>query len=514
MIIKKFKIYLEYIYILALGAITSFSLPPYNYWIINFLTLSLLITVLFKNKNKNLKEFFFYGYLFGFGYFVSNLYWIPLSLVHDDNFKFLIPFAIILIPAFISLFYGFSFFIFKLFLNTKSIFINVIIFSLILGFFEYLRGTIFSGFPWNLFAHTFSQNIEFIQIISIIGIYSFNTLCIALFSILSIFYFKRKKIDYVGFSLILIITLSIYIYGNLRIKNFNNLESETLPSKIIILSTKISIERFYNNLDNEQILKELINISDPKQDEKSIFIWPEGVIPNINLASLKNEYDYLFQKSFSDNHKIILGINDEEIQNGKPNFYNSLSIIDNNADLKYKYYKNRLVPFGEFLPFENALSKIGIKTLTNNYQSYSSSSDRKIYTLNKSIKILPLICYEIIYSGEISKNNNYDFIVNISEDGWFGGSIGPYQHFAHSIFRSVEYGKYTLRSANNGISAIVDPTGLIVDKLNINDEGIISIIEARNLGGTFFSTYGNKIYFLVILLFIFLIFSFNKLKDE
>ena len=94
----------------------------------------------------------------------------------------------------------------------------------------------------------------------------------------------------------------------------------------------------------------------------------------------------------------------------------------------------------KFLPLENILSKIGFKVLTNNYQSYSAGSERILFNFRSNIKILPLICYEIIYSGKLSKDNNYDFIVNISEDGWFGNSIGPYQHFTHSIFRSIETG--------------------------------------------------------------------------
>ena len=280
------------------------------------------------------------------------------------------------------------------------------------------------------------------------------------------------------------------------------------------MSTNIPIERFYSNVDGEEVLLKLIDLSNPIKNEDTIFIWPEGVIPNINLSSLKNQYDYLLKKSFSEKHTIIFGVNNDEIKNETQKFYNSFSVIDNNANIKYKYYKNKLVPFGEFLPLENIFSKIGLKTITNNYQSYSSGTERKIYKYDNNIKILPLICFEIIYSGSLSNKNDYNFIVNISEDGWFGNSIGPHQHFAHSIFRSVEYGKYTLRSANNGISAIIDPVGSIVDKLNINKEGIISIKEVANIEKTLFSTYGNKIYIFIILLYIFLIFSFKKLENE
>ena len=131
-----------------------------------------------------------------------------------------------------------------------------------------------------------------------------------------------------------------------------------------------------------------------------------------------------------------------------------------------------------------------------------------------SIKILPLICYEIIYSGKIFKNSNFDLIVNISEDGWFGKSIGPKQHFAHSIFRSVESGKYLLRSANNGIAAIVNPLGIVEQKVEYGDSGYIDFKKAKKIQPTLFSKYGNKIFITLILLYIFMIFSFNRFKNE
>ena len=131
-----------------------------------------------------------------------------------------------------------------------------------------------------------------------------------------------------------------------------------------------------------------------------------------------------------------------------------------------------------------------------------------------SLTILPLICYEIIYSGKIFNNPGFDLIVNISEDGWFGKSIGPKQHFAHSIFRAVESGKYLLRSANNGIAAIVNPVGIVEQKVEYGKSGYIDFKEAKTIQPTFFSKYGNKIFIILILLYIFIIFSFNRLKNE
>ena len=127
---------------------------------------------------------------------------------------------------------------------------------------------------------------------------------------------------------------------------------------------------------------------------------------------------------------------------------------------------------------------------------------------------MPLICYEIIYSGKLFTNSNFDYIVNISEDGWFGKSIGPEQHLTHSIFRAIESGKYVLRSANNGTSAIINPLGVIEQKVDVNKSGYIDLSETRKIEPTLFAKFGNKIFGFIILLYIFLIFSFKKLRNE
>ena len=174
--------------------------------------------------------------------------------------------------------------------------------------------------------------------------------------------------------------ISFYVFGFFKIKNFNNIENQILSNKIKIISTNIPIERFYLNIDDEEILIRLIDLSNPDLEENTIFIWPEGVIPNnTSLEDLRNEYNYVFEKSFSKNHNIILGINDKETLNGFDKYYNSLSVIDHKTNILYKYYKNKLVPFGEFLPLENLLSKLGLKSLTNNYQSYSAGKKENYF---------------------------------------------------------------------------------------------------------------------------------------
>ena len=130
-------------------------------------------------------------------------------------------------------------------------------------------------------------------------------------------------------------------------------------------------------------------------------------------------------------------------------------------------------------------------------------------------KLLPLICYEIIYTGQINpKKRKLDLIVNISEDGWFGDSAGPYQHFSKTIYRAIEEGNYIARSSNNGISAFIDPNGRILDKIEFNKVGSIvaslPIYETR----TIFSKYGNKVFVIIVFLYILLIFYFKKVEKN
>ena len=288
------------------------------------------------------------------------------------------------------------------------------------------------------------------------------------------------------------------------------------PYTIRVISSNISLDRFYKNIDTEKVINELINLSSPDPEKKIFFLWPEGIIPDTYQDQLIL-YKDIFKDSFTKNHLIGLGITSRFSVKDQYKYFNSFSVFDNNLNLLKNYNKVNLVPFGEFLPFESFLSKIGLKTITNNFGSFSNGEVRKIIQLennSQSFSFLPLICYEIIYSGKLTKNLNYDYILNISEDGWFGKSVGPQQHLSHSIFRAIESGKYVIRSSNNGVAVIINPLGEIEKKIDYENDGYIDFTNRRDLEPTIFSIYGNKIFLGLILLYIFLIFSFNRIKDE
>ena len=514
----KKKIILESLLLFILGSLTSLSLPPFNFFLINFFTLSIFFIFLYKNHKtkKKKKNFFIYGWIFGFGYFLTNLYWITISLTFDNDFSFLIPIALILIPSFLALFYGLIALLFFLF-NPKNVLSAFFIFSLLFGIIEFTRGTVLTGFPWNLIVYSFSEKLNLISIVSLIGTYSLNLLVISFFTSPAIYILRHSKKEIVVCILILLLPISFLIYGNSQKKKFLLKKEIKIPYSIRIIGSNIDIERFNDNTNTASVINELILLSAPKKNKKIFFLWPEGIIPNTYQDELFLYRD-IFLKNFDENHIISLGIINRKLDNNEYKFYNSLSIFDNELNVLDYYNKNKLVPFGEFLPFENFLDKIGLKVITNNIGSFSRGEERKIIEIKKDnfdfFKFLPLICYEIIYSGNLSKNNHYDFIVNVSEDGWFGKSIGPKQHFVHSIFRAIENGKYVIRSSNNGIAAVVNPLGEVEQKINFRDDGYIDFDKRKDIDKTIFSLYGNKIFIILILLYIFLIFSFNRIKNE
>ena len=149
-------------------------------------------------------------------------------------------------------------------------------------------------------------------------------------------------------------------------------------------------------------------------------------------------------------------------------------VVDHDFQILHKYNKTKLVPFGEFLPFENFLNKLGLKKITQGHGSFAKGQELKTFKI-ENIIFLPLICYEIIFPELLQKSKKSNMIVNISEDGWFGNSIGPHQHFAKAIFRSIESNSYLARSANKGISAIINNKGEIIKKLDVNEAGNIEM---------------------------------------
>ena len=500
-----------------IGSLTILSFHPFNITVINLIIFPLFFyLIIFINKKSKStyrkkplrKNLFIFSLLFGFGFYLSGVSWITNSLTFDDNFKILIPFALVLIPLFLSLFIAFPVSIVGPHLNFN--FSSLLLFSGILAFSDYLRTQIFTGFPWNLWAYSTVWLNEIIQVVNLIGLYSYNLILITIFTLPIIFFFRirtSKKILYL--ILISFVILTLFIYGNLEInKNKKKLKGVNDKVFVKIISPNLDLKYGLTKEEIEERLKKLIKYSDPIKDKKTLFIWPEGIFSGYSYEEVIT-FKELVSKNFSKDHSIIFGIN--QLDPKSKNFYNSLLLVDNNFRIIQNYNKRKLVPFGEFLPFENFLNKFGLKKITEGHGSFLRGVKNKNIVIDK-INFLPLICYEIIFTELIQKSKlDTNLIVNISEDGWFGNTIGPDQHFTKSIFRAIENNTFLLRSANKGISAIIDNKGKIVKRLNRNEAGSIEfdvpLVKSKKIK--------NDLIFFVLLityLFIFLVYKKKNAK--
>ncbi len=501
-----------------LGCISVFSFQPYNFTLINFFIFPCLFFILTyinkKSKNKYRKKpyyinLFYVGYFFGVGFFLTGTYWISNSLQFDESLKNLIPLTVIIIPLSLGLFYGLGSLVCGKYLKFNLT--SILLFCATISAVDYFRAKILTGFPWNLWAYSWSWFNEIIQILNPIGLFAFNLLTITFFCIPSIFFMKKYKFKTLVLSFFLIIFFSNYIYGN-YVLNHYKIESQKNLKKDEEIYVKIVSPNFklkYNLSEKETFerIKRLIMYSDIEKNKKTLFIWPEGALSGKYFFEIE-KYRNLIKESFSSNHLIIFGINTLDKQENK--FFNSFVLVDNNLNKKFQYNKIKLVPFGEFLPFHNKLEKIGLKKITEGFGSFSKGTANKIFSYS-GVDLIPLICYEIIFPELIQKiKTKKTLLINISEDGWFGNSIGPYQHFSKSIFRAIESDSFVLRSANKGLSAIINNKGQIIKSLKNNETGSLEyrlpIREKKN---------GNKndlIFF--VLLFTYCLISLTYKKND
>ena len=505
-----------YLLPIVLGSLTTLSFQPYNLTIINFIILPIFfyLIVYINKKSKAVyrkrpykKNFFIFGLLFGFGFYLTGISWITNSLTFDENFKILIPFALILIPLFLSLFLAFSI----LFIgpHLKFDIRSIILLSGSLALSDYLRAKLLTGFPWNLWAYSAAWAQEVLQILNVIGLYAFNLIIITIFLLPIIFFFKISTFQkFLSLILTVLVIFGLFIYGNYEInKNKKKLKETDKKIFVKIISPNFELEYGLSEETIKQRLRKLIRFSDPIKSKKTLFIWPEGVFSGYSFDEISN-FKELISKNFSKKHLIIFGSN--KLDHSTKNLYNSMLIVDSNFEIVQSYNKRKLVPFGEFLPFEKLLHKLGFKKITEGYGSFLRGNKNNNLIIDE-LNILPLICYEVIFTDLIQKSNkNTNLIVNISEDGWFGNSIGPDQHFVKSVFRAIENNTFLLRSANKGFSAIIDNKGTVLKKMNRNEAGNIEfnvpLIESNKVK--------NDLIFFILLITYLIIFLINKKNEK
>ena len=360
----------------CIGSLAILSFPPFNLTLLNFIIFPLFfyLIVYINKKSRSIyrkkpykKNLFIFGLLFGFGFYLSGISWISNSLTFDENFKILIPFALILVPLFLSLYTAIT--IVLVGTHLKYNLASLFLFSGSIAISDYLRAKLFTGFPWNLWAYSTSWINEILQILSLTGFHAYNLFVITFFTLPAIIFFKVNTIiKFFTFLLICLFIFCLYIYGNYEINKNNKLLEQTNEKFFVkVISPNFELKYGLSEKEIEERFKKLIRYSDPDKDQKTLFVWPEGVFSgySFNEISIFNE---LIKKNFSDKHNILFGANKLDPKTG--NLFNSMFIINNHFDVIQSYNKRKLVPFGEFLPFEKTLNNFGLKKITEGHGSF------------------------------------------------------------------------------------------------------------------------------------------------
>jgi apolipoprotein N-acyltransferase len=503
-----------------LGSLSVLALDPINFFYILFITLPLFLvnSTSYNNKKqiqykKKLLHIFVIGSSFGFGYFFFGLYWINISFLHQiETYYFLIIPSLFLIPIVLSVFYGLMTLL--LFLFCPKNISRVFVFSIIWTLMEFVRSLI-TVFPWAQIGHSLIPVNKIIQIISIFGELSLTTIAIILFTFPVIFLFEKdnylKKTSLIIFILIFV---SIFTFSSLR--QYNNTITTT-NIEVNILQPNISQKNKWDPSFFDKNINKLIDetIKMVKSESKipfkqRYFIWPETAIPifvDENLSVTRKITKYFNE----DDYLMIGSIRKEKNIGENYKFFNSLFIINSKNEIIGKYDKNQLVPFGEYIPLNNLLRKlkfINFNAIGGNFsKGYDALSVRNHSLLIPEV----LICYEAIFSKKLYKNlQKTDWLLNITNDAWFGKSSGPYQHFNMARLRAVERGKPLVRVANTGISGIINPYGKIISKSLLNTEFYTKEILPKKTVKTFYTRYNYYPLFFILILSFLLIYYVNK----
>jgi len=443
-----------------LGLLLALSFDPYN---IPFLPI-LIITFFFlkndyiyKNYKKSLKFFFITGFIFGFSFFLTSIYWISNSISEfNKELVFLTPIPLILLPAVLALFYGVMQMYNSLHWNNSKL--RVLFFTSSWIIFELLRSFLFTGFPWGLIAYTWSWSIQFVQIVSVIGVYGLSFLTILCSALIGLSFIKKENFIFLIISTLILILL--FSYGHIRIKNYSNSYHDN-QYRIV-----------HTNFDQkEKWKKESIEKMASNGSSDLITIFPETAFGMYNVRN---------------SNWFVGHIRDE---NG--DYFNSIGFRNKIYD------KKKLVPFGEYIPYERQLKILGLNNLIF-MGSMRSGKEHQDFVDN----FLPLICYESVFPNFVRKSlkKETELIINISNDAWFGEGTGPQQHFTHTRFRSIEHGISLIRSANKGISALVNPIGKVDHVIDSDHIAFLDVKVPKKLSQTTYTKYGESfVYFLIVI---------------
>ncbi len=458
------------------GAIAALALPPFDFFAAAFVSFTLLFWLLEGAVSpqgagflRRLWPAFKIGWCFGFGYFTAGLWWLGNALLIDaDGFAWAIPLAVIGLPACLALFYALAAALARV-IWTEGIGAAA---ALAFGFgvAEWLRSFVLTGFPWNPIGQTALPTPMLMQSASIVGVEGMNALAVLFFALPAVFGLGRHQKR--GAILMVLLAAAHAGYGYYRLPASS--ETDSRGTLVRLVQPSIDQSEKWDEAARDKIFAKLIEMSAGSevagQKKPDVIIWPETAIPFL-LSDRPDAYSAI-AGMLGEGQVLLAGAVRKEGDRSAGDvtrYYNSLLVIDENGEMVSAADKRHLVPFGEYLPLENFFQSFGFTQLVTLPGGFSPGAARQNLTLPNGLKINPLICYEVIFPREVrTENGRADVLVNLTNDAWYGDSPGPYQHFRLAQLRAVEQGLPLLRVANNGISAVVDSYGRIIDSIRLN----------------------------------------------
>jgi apolipoprotein N-acyltransferase len=487
---------------LVAGALSSLAMAPFNAWPVLFLTFPVMVWLIDGaggGRLHGLPAAAMAGWWFGLGYFVLGLYWIGYAfLVDAPTFAWLMPFAVLGLPAYLALFPAFGFALARLTWTKDGS--RVIALAASLAASEWLRGHVLTGFPWNAFGYALTEPLALAQAASLIGLWGLTFLSVAIFASPAVLIDgnSRGRRPWVAPAMALLMLVAMGVFGAVRL----GLQPTTTVAnvKLRIMQPNLQQDVRFNYAAKAEVMRKYLTLSDRASGPQStgvrdanILIWPESAFPFFltREADAMAQIDDLLPKGTI----LITGsVRAPDLPPGTKitRAYNSIYAIDHDGSVLSIYDKLHLVPFGEYLPFQDWMEKLGFVQLTKVQGGFIPGTGRRAIEISNAPRALPLICYEAIFPGEVAaRGDRPGWIINLTNDGWFGISTGPYQHLQQARLRAIEQGLPVVRAANTGISAVIDPMGRIVARLGLGVEGVLDSSLPAAIAPTIYARSGD-----------------------
>lgn len=476
------------------GASSALAMAPINAWPILFITFPVLIWLVDGSSGRASGAWSaaWAGWCFGFGYFIAGVYWVGYAfLVDAKTFGWLLPVAVGGLPAYLALYPAAGLALARvLWVRGPE---RILSLAIALTVTEWLRGHLLSGFPWNTFGYALTEPLALAQAIALLGIWGLTFLAVAICASPAMLADERADTPYPWRGPILgaLILAALGGYGGMRL--WLNPTAYVKDVKLRIMQPNLQQDDKFNYSAKNAVMERYLRLSDRATGPQSNgvadvthLIWPESAFPFF----LTREPDAMQQIAdlLPQGAVLITGaIRPPNAPTGArtTRAYNSVYVIDHDGSILGIYDKIHLVPFGEYLPFQNLLERVGLTQLTKIRGGFLEGDRRRAMQVPRAPSMLPLICYEVIFpAAAVPGDQRPGWLVNLTNDAWFGISSGPYQHFQQARTLAIAEGLPLVRAANNGISAVIDPVGRVVRSLPLGAEGMLDAQLPRALEAT------------------------------